>query len=175
MWRTMMVSRNMMMRTLMVKVMVMVMVVRKTLMMKRNLMGRPTLPTPLWCDGVMVMVMVRKNLIVKTNLAHSPLVWTLSRLFSWVQDTGIPSLSDKIFHIDMFHCVPQQHKGSYLHILTVGATSLAQVTFGLPKIAIKSENLFDHISVLQKNLFLWLRTIFLFCLPVASSLAWHSH
>ena len=27
-----------------------------------------------------------------TYLAHTPLVWTLSRLIAWVQDTGIPSL-----------------------------------------------------------------------------------
>ena len=118
-WRgdeeNLMVRRNLMMRTLMVKVMMMVRVMVRV--MRRTLM-------------------VRKSLMVKTDLAHSPLMWTLSRLFSWVQDTGIPSLSDKIFHIDMFHCVQRQHKGSYLHILTVGATSLAHVTFGLPRIAL---------------------------------------
>ena len=92
-------------------------------------------------------LMVRRTLMIKINLAHSPLLWTLSRLFSWVQDTGIPSLRnipDKIFQNNMFHCVTLQRKGPYLHILTVGATSLAHVTFGLPRIAVKSENFCDH-------------------------------
>ena len=64
------------------------------------------------------------------------------------------SIADKILHSNMFNCVPQEQRESYLHILTVGATNLAQDTFGFPRIAVKSSNLeslSDHLSSLWSS------------------------
>ena len=104
-------------------------VMRKNLMM-RKCEALATLPTPPWCGPCR---------------GWSP----GSRIQGFLPCS---KYSGKNFTAVCFN-VPQEQRGSYLHILTVGATNLAHDTFGLPRIKVKSEKFIICLTTCHCHLY----------------------